>query len=173
VTRRLVVWLEGRDDRRFFEAVVRPRLLQAHEMVLVREYRSLERSVTNRRMHAMSQDGFERLFVADMNAAPCVTRRKEKLKEHYRKLQDREILVVVSEIESWFLAGLTAEGVTALNVECPPSTDRLTKEEFDRLIPSRFDSRQDFLLELLQHFDLDTACRRNQSFAYFCRKFLA
>ena len=170
--KRLVVWVEGDRDRRFFEAVVTPRLSRAHDIVLVKPYRHLERAITNQRLRSMSQEGFDRLFVADLNAAPCVTSRKSKLKEHYTELRDEEIIVVSKEIESWYLAGLTTEGAAALKVKCPASTDQLTKEECDRIRPSRFDVQLDFLLELLRSFDLGTACRRNQSFAYFYRKFL-
>ena len=61
----------------------------------------------------------------------------------------------------------------ALKVDCPDSTDRLTKEDLDRVRPSRFDSEIDFLLELLKHFDAKAACKRNKSFDHFHRKFLA
>jgi len=120
----------------------------------------------------MWHQGFDRLFVADLNAAPCVTVRKNKLKEHYLALRDEEIIVVSREIESWYLAGLNTEGASALKVKCPPSTDQLTKEDCDRIRPSRFDAELDFLLELLRNFDVETACKRNKSFAYFCQKFV-
>jgi len=172
VGRRLVVWVEGDRDRRFFETVLRTLLSPAYDLVLVKEYRREKRPLINRLLRAMSHQGFDRLFVADTNAAPCVTNRKEKLKEHYPDLKDQEIIVVSTEIESWYLAGLTGHGASALKVKCPASTDHLTKEEFDRLRPSQFDSELDFLLELLKYFDVTMACRRNKSFAHFCRRFL-
>lgn len=94
------------------------------------------------------------------------------MKEHYHGLKEREIIVVSKEIESWYLAGLTADCETALKVKCPGSTDNLTKEDLDRLRPSRFDSDLDLLLELLKCFDAMTACKRNKSFDYFHRRFL-
>jgi len=107
-----------------------------------------------------------------MNSAPCATVRKRKVKQHYPGLKDREIMVVSKEIESWYLAGLTADGETALKVKCPASTDDLAKEDLDRLRPSRFDSDLDFLLELLKSFDPPMACKRNRSFEYFHSRFL-
>jgi hypothetical protein len=80
--------------------------------------------------------------------------------------------VVSKEIESWYLAGLTADGASALKVKCPAMTDHLTKEDLDQLRPSRFDSKLDFLLELLKFFDAATACQRNKSFEYLRRRFL-
>jgi hypothetical protein len=107
-----------------------------------------------------------------MNSAPCTAIRKQKVKEHYPDLKDREIIVVSKEIESWYLAGITSDGETALKVRRPASTDNLTKEDLDRLRPSRFDSDLDFLLELLKFFDATTACKRNKSFEYFHRRYL-
>ncbi len=169
--KRLVVWVEGKQDRRFFEAVVKPRLSRISDDLLIKEDSERQRPLINRTLRSMSHQGFDRLFVTDMNAAPCVTSRKDKLKAHYPELLDEEIIVVATEIESWYLAGLTPDGESALKVKCQTSTDRLTKEDLDRLRPSRFDS-ETFLLELLQHFDVETARGRNQSFAHLFRKFL-
>ena len=169
---KLAVWVEGDRDRRLFETVILPRLLPTYEQALVREYRQRKRPDFNRLLRVLSHQDFDRLLVADRNASPCVMKRKEKLRESYPDLANHEILVVSKEIESWYLAGLTAEGAAALKVTCPASTDHLTKEDLNRLRPSRFDSELDFLVELLKHFDVATACGRNQSFAYFCRKYL-
>ncbi len=168
---RLVVWVEGDRDIRFFEAV-KPRLATVFDQVLVKEYRQTKPALVNRLLHAMSHQGFEHIFVADMNSAPCVTSRKQKVKEHYSALKDHEIIVVSKEIESRYLAGLTADGAVALKVKCPNSTDSLTKEDLDRLKPSRFDSGIDFLLESLKCFDATTARKRNKSFEYFHRRYL-
>jgi hypothetical protein len=169
VKTRLVVWVEGDRDKRFVEAVIKPRLAPAYAQVLVREYRQRRTADVNRLLRAMSHQGFGRLFIADINSAPCVTSRKEKVKERYPELEDQEVIVVSREIESWYLAGLTADGATALKVAPPASTDGLTKDDLDRLRPPPFDSELDFLLELLKYFDGMVACKRNRSFAYFHR----
>ncbi len=111
----------------------------------------------------------DRRFVEAVNSAPCVASRKDKLKARYPALKDQEIIVVSTEIESWYLAGLTPEGATALNVNPPSSTDHLTKEDLERLRPPRFDSQLDFLMELLKYFDGPVACARNRSLAYLHR----
>ncbi len=167
-----MVWVEGDRDRRFVEAIVMPRLPKVYDDVLVKAYSERQRHLINGTLLSMSHQGFDRLFVADLNAAPCITIRKNKLKEHYKALRDEEIIIVSKEIESWYLAGLTTEGAATLKVKCPASTDQLTKEECDRIRPARFDAELDSLLELLQYFDVETACRRNKSFAYFWQKFL-
>lgn len=170
--RRLVIWVEGDRDKRFFETVVGPLLAQSFDQVLVKEYRPMKPTFVNRLLHAMSHQGFNRIFITDLNSAPCATIRKQKVKEHYPDLGDREIIVVSKEIESWYLAGLTADGEAGLKVKCPASTDNLTKENLDQLMPSRFDSELDFLLELLKYFDAGRARTRNKSFDYFHQRYM-
>lgn len=170
--KRLVVWVEGDRDKRFFETVVKPILAPAFGQVLVREYKQTRPTLIKKLLSSMSHEGFDHIFVTDMNSAPCATIRKQKVKERYPSLRDREIIVVSKEIESWYLAGLTSEGETTLRVKCPALTNNLAKEDLDRLRPSRFDSDLDFLLELLKFFDGTVACKRNRSFDYFHRKLL-
>jgi hypothetical protein len=127
-----------------------------YDDVLIREYSMRQRHLINDTLRSMMHQDFDRLFVADLNSAPCVAIRKSKLKEHYPDLRDEEIIVVSREIEGWYLAGLTTEGAAVLKVKCPESTDKLTKEECDRIRPPRFDVQLDFLLELLRSFDVET-----------------
>ena len=168
----LVWWVEGDRDRRFFDALVKPRLEPKYAQVLVKEYRQLKQPVVNRLIRAMGYQGFECRFVADMNAAPCVSSRLAKLIERHPCLAIEDIVVVATEIESWYLAGITEQGGVELKIKAPASTDGLTKQDLDRLRPDRFDSELDFLIELTRHFDFDLACQRNRSFAHFCRKHL-
>jgi hypothetical protein len=50
-------------------------------------------------------------------------------------------------------------------------TDELTKEDFNGLIPPKFDSRIDFMFELLKYFSIDTAEKKNQSFRFFITRY--
>jgi hypothetical protein len=80
---------------------------------------------------------------------------------------------VIKEIESWYLAGLTAKDLEKLNIDYKKKkTDNLTKEQFNRLIPKKFISRIDFMQEVLKHFHLETAKQNNQSFKYFLEKYI-
>ena len=48
-----------------------------------------------------------------------------------------------------------------------PTTDGLTKEDFNALIPLAFDSRIDFMFEILKSFSPTTAALHNRSFKFF------
>lgn len=81
-------------------------------------------------------------------------------------------MVVVTEIEGWYLAGLDAERSARLGIDEPGATDQITKEDFKELRPSGFNSNRLFMLEILSCFCVETARAKNASFDYFCRKFL-
>jgi hypothetical protein len=125
--------------------------------VLVKEYRQQKTADINRLLRALAHQDFARLFIADIDSAPCVTVRKQKVRERYPEIEEQEIVVVSKEIESWYLAGITTSGASALKVSPPSSTDYLTKEDLDQLRPPHLDSQIDFMLELLKYFDERTA----------------
>jgi hypothetical protein len=79
--------------------------------------------------------------------------------------------VVIKEIESWYYAGLSPESVQNLTVPNLPFTDDLTKEDFNRLIPKKYDSRIDFMFEILKSFSIDTARKKNHSFRFFVERY--
>ena len=81
------------------------------------------------------------------------------------------IVVVIMEMEGWYYAGITGDVAQELGIAEMPSTDELTKEDFNARIPRRFDSRIDFMFEILKSFSLETADRKNQSFHFFVNRY--
>jgi hypothetical protein len=75
------------------------------------------------------------------------------------------------EIESWYYAGLPDESLQKLGLPLLSSTDQLTKEDFNALIPPSFDSRIDFMFEILKSFSFGTAARHNLSFRFFFERY--
>ena len=47
----------------------------------------------------------------------------------------------------------------------------MTKEDFNARIPKKFDSRIDFMFEILKSFSIETAARKNQSFHFFVNRY--
>ncbi|MGB9878320.1 MAG: hypothetical protein ACPLPS_11195, partial [bacterium] len=70
----------------------------------------------------------------------------------FRFLNRDRILIVVKEIESWYLAGLCDSNRKKLRIKHSPTTDDLTKEKFNALIPKKFVSRRSFMQALLDTF---------------------
>ncbi|MHC4361138.1 MAG: hypothetical protein ACYSTN_10185, partial [Planctomycetota bacterium] len=80
------------------------------------------------------------------------------------------VIVIVKEIESWYLAGLDSKNCKKLGIKVFRKTDNITKEQFDKLRPRKFNSRIDFMIEILKRFSMETAKRKNKSFDYFIAK---
>jgi hypothetical protein len=165
------VLVEGPDDRELFDAVIRPILRRRYDHVQVWEYarEKIERRIDYlRSIQAMHVDY---LFMGDFNTSPCITKRKEDLLRCYEPMLHASRTVVVrAEIESWYLAGMNDEDCRELRIPIIRHTDDITKEQFDRLKPARFDSVADFMAEILKRFSIDSAMGRNRSFGYLMEK---
>ncbi len=169
----LYIWVEGSYDDLFFSEVVRPLLENWYDWVEVVQY--AEEAPAWRRSYLRnirSRQDATYIYVTDLNAAPCVTAKKAAIRGGMSRIEADRVMVVVPEIESWYLAGLDAEHSARLGIGEPATTDQITKERFERLQPSGFDSKLDFMLEILGCFSVAAARSKNASFDYFCRKFL-
>ena len=91
--------------------------------------------------------------------------------DRYGSLEIERILIVRREVESWYLAGLDSDSHEEFRLPTRRNTDGITKERFDGLIPSRFDSRTDFMVEILNRYDVEVARGRNESFDYAMGKY--
>lgn len=165
---RLFLLVEGDDDLRFVERVVIPKLRSCYDFVQAWKYAQRKAEKVNAFLRSIKSMGAEYLLLGDLNAHACFPRKKEALLEKFTQLDDRRVLIVVREIESWYLAGLPDNN--PLGIQVPANTSELTKEQFNDTMPKRLDSRIDYMLEVLKLFDTSTATGRNPSFHYFARR---
>ncbi|MFA6332449.1 MAG: hypothetical protein WCX22_05820, partial [Methanoregula sp.] len=89
----------------------------------------------------------------------------------FSNLDGGSIVIVIREIESWYYAGISGPLEQELGIADLASTDDMTKEDFNARIPRHFDSRIDFMFEILKSFSLETAVRKNQSFSFFVNRY--
>ena len=187
--RTLYILVEGGDDARFFDRVVRPMFEDEFGHVQLWQYSQQEKEKVNKfldSIRAMQGGGIaDLIIVADLDESPCVTDRKERIPSGFRSLSagqspgqptgpfsSTRILIVCREIESWYLAGLNDEECKRLGLTTTiDNTDRISKEQFLDLMPDRFDSKSEFMLEILRVFDHETARSKNSSFRYFMQKY--
>jgi hypothetical protein len=169
--RRMHVLVEGRDDRELFNAVIRPILQEQYDHVQTWEYAGAtvgKRVNYIRSVQAMNADY---LFMADINTSPCITARKEHLiGSHKRMIDSARMIIVRREIESWYMAGVGSEACQELGIADMSHTDELTKEQFEGMLPRRFDSVVDFMSEIIRCFHIETAKTKNRSFCYLMDK---
>lgn len=170
--RRIHVLVEGRDDREFFNVVIRPILQERYDYVQVWEYAgaTIERRISYlRSIQAMNADY---IFVADINTSPCITQRKEHLVDSHRDMVDPgRTIIARREIESWYMAGVDDQACREYGIASLSHTDDVTKEQFRSLMPRQFnDSVVHFMTEILSKFRIELARGKNRSFCYLMNK---
>ena len=109
--------------------------------------------------------------MTDINDSPCPTAKKKATQSKLRNIDNDRIIVVIKEIESWYLAGLNDESSKELRIKHFRDTNNLTKEQFNNLMPPKFRSRIYFMRVTLDSFQIEIARRKNESFKYFFDKY--
>jgi hypothetical protein len=164
----IYVFLEGDKDERFFTAVLRPVLTERYAAVVPWQYARRSKDDVTRALRSVREGKGHYLLLRDIDSCPCVTARKQDLLKTYgKRIDPARVVVVVKEIESWYLAGLDDEGRQEYGIS--PNhhrhTDDLTKEQFEGLVPAKY-SVVDFMNEILGRFRTEVARGRNRSFGY-------
>ena len=171
--RRLYVFVEGTDDVRFFERIIKLGLEEAYDHIDIVEYAQETRKKQRSFLLSVGRiEGADAIWVCDNDNARCVTERKQEVIERIPAVNDTPIVVVVKMIEGWYLAGVDAEGSRVLGIENQARTDALTKADFSSFRPKKVKTNRDFMLAILELFQIETARQKNRSFDYFCRTFL-
>jgi hypothetical protein len=168
---RLFILVEGEDDIRFFGRIIKPLLIGRYDDVEIIPYASIKRSKVSSFLKSITLMKNDYIFVSDIDAERSVRDKKQVLYSHFNHIDGGSIIVVIREIESWYYAGLPHESALALEVPDLPSTDELTKEDFNQLIPKKFDSRIDFMFEILKYFSIESAVNKNHSFRFFTDRY--
>jgi hypothetical protein len=169
--RRLFIMVEGEDDVRFFGRIIKPILAPRYDSVEIIPYACIKRDKVNRFLQSVSQMKNDYIFVADIDFEHSVRDKKQILYYRFSNIDGRSIVIVIKEIESWYYAGISGDLARELGVADLESTNDLTKEDFNSLIPKRFDSRIDFMFEILKSFSVETAVRKNNSFDFFVSRY--
>lgn len=170
--KKLYIWVEGEDDKRFFEQIINPMLKNKYDFVETKSYAMMKKEKIDNFLKSIKAMNADYIFITDFNNSPCITARKQVIRNRFKNINDECIIIVMREIEGWYLAGLRDNECKKFKIPMHESTDRITKEEFDSLIPKKFDSRIDFMLEILKNFSIEIAKQKNGSFRYFIDKHL-
>jgi len=169
--KRLFILVEGEDDVRFFGRIIKPLVLPNYDSVEIFPYASIKRQKVNNFLKSVTQMHNDYIFVADIDAERSIRDKKQLLHTWFFNIDGGSIVVVIMEVESWYFAGLPKEALRRLGLPSLPSTDMLTKEDFNALIPPSFDSRIDFMFEILKSFSPSTAILHNRSFKFFFERY--
>jgi len=171
MNKRLFILVEGEDDVRFFGRIIKPLFVSRYESIEIIPYACTKREKVNNFLKSIRQMNNDYIFVADIDTERSVRDKKQLLYFHFNNITGHSIVIVIKEIESWYYAGLSAISARDLGVEERLSTDQMFKEEFNQLMPRHFDSRIDFMFEILKSFSLETAVLKNRSFNFFVERY--
>lgn len=163
----MFVWVEGPDDVRFFDRIVKPRLDKKYDLVKTVAYSRMKNDKIINFLKSIKSMKADYFFTADINNSPCISQKKTTIKRKITNVDRNRIMVIKKEIESWYLAGLTAKLARELKLPVLTDTEGIAKEKFNQLIPNKFQSRIDFMVELLNSYNFRTARLKNRSFKYF------
>jgi len=168
---RLFVWVEGEDDGKFFENVLQPKLQEKYDSVKIVKYATLKKEKIDNYIKSIKSMGANYIYVTDINDSPCVTAKKERIQAKFKNIDGDKIIVVIKEIESWYLARIDDKVCKKLKLRNFDKTDNIRKEQFNTLIPKKFSSRIDFMLEILKNYSIENAKQKNRSFRYYIEKY--
>lgn len=173
--KRLFIWIEGRDDKEFFDKVMKSEFERKYGRgrVHIRQYSEMRNEEVAGVLEGIKAKNDDYICVADINNAPCVSERKrEKQEEEFKDVDEDRIMIVRRKIESWYLAGLDDDACKRFGFPPFDSTDEFGKGRFKELQQrAKFNSRVNFLREILKCYDIETARRKNKSFKCFVEKY--
>lgn len=169
--RRLFIFVEGNDDERFFSRIIRPLFSEEYDSVEIIMYAGMKNEKVCGFVRSIIAMGHDYILCADIDQEQNVRAKKTVLSDRYCLIENDHIIVIIKEIESWYLAGLDDRAQNRLGIRQYRSTNHITKELFNSMIPRHYASRIAFMGDILGLFSLSVAKEKNRSFSYFSQKF--
>lgn len=177
--KQLYIFVEGPDDERYMNRIILPILAEKYNHIKIIKYAVLQPQVIINFIKTFKKQlNSDYLFFSDMDARGdvkwCITKRKEKIIAKFSDhIENHKLFIVKEEIESWYLAGISENDAKRFKIKPFYTTDMLTKEDFERLIPKKTFTPNDFMIEILNQYDFEIALSRNTSLQYFVTKYLS
>ncbi len=164
---------KDKDDERFIESIINPILEDKYNYVKTIKYQPMP--IKKRYNFFKSIDSMvyaDYIYLTDINHSPCISGKKQSVIAQLKCINLKRIFIVKKEIESWYIAGINEKESKKLKIRYFENTDEILKEQFNKLIPKKYNSRIDFITELINVFSYKDALRKNSSFKYFWQNFI-
>lgn len=155
----MYVFIEGVDDERFFEWYFK------EECKFISYSKTKYDKIDKFIKSINSIPNADYIIIADGDGKTIEDKKKD-IHGDFPSADINKIYIVQYEIESWYLAGITPEGIVKFKIKPIRETNNITKEKFDSIIPRRF-SRVDYMKELLKIYNIEEARSRNITFKNF------
>lgn len=169
----LYIFLEGEDDKRYFKAIIEPVLKNKYDKISYHLYRQEKKEKVIRFLKSIeSVSSWDYIFIADIDLFEDVKSKKEKLIKSYENLKADKIVIVIREIESWYLAGLDLDYRKKYDISIKNNTNDIIKESFDNILKKsklKRMSKSSWMIEIIKNYNLDIATHNNDSLNYFIK----
>ena len=157
---------------RFFKSVLEEKFMNKYDKIKIYQYAQRSKKQLKSFIEALNKEQSRYIVLVDFDNSRCMTDKKQQFRtKKIGNVTDSKIFIAKSMIESWYLAGLDSKSSRSLMVIYHSNTDDITKEQFEQLMPDKYSSKIDFMVEILKKFDYDTAIKQNASFQYLNQKY--
>jgi len=167
----LIIFVEGTNDKRFFEFIVLPKIENQFDCIQFYEYATKSVKQTKNFIKAIHKMSYKYIFVKDFDSSICVTQRKQQVLEKYCDCDKSLIQIVRIEIESWYAAGITKYCYKKLRIKEFKDCNNVCKDAFEQHLPPK-SIIQDKMIDILENYDLTLGKKNNHSLNYFFRRLL-
>jgi hypothetical protein len=167
--KKLYIFVEGNDDELFFKRIIQPLFLNHYADVEIFKYAQWKKQKVELFIQSIITLDYDYIFTADIDLLETIAEKKKIIKNRFSNVDPLKIDIVIKEIESWYLAGVSNEKSAVMNIWLPEDTNEITKEDFNDICHRTYRSRIDFMYEILKSYSFDVAVKKNQSFEYFVK----
>ncbi|KLO21555.1 hypothetical protein [Marinitoga sp. 1155] len=142
--KQLYIFVEGEDDKRFFDNIIKLELSGKYDSINIIRYAKMkkEKEKVNNFIISIKKMNADYIFAHDIDNTVSTTSKKIEIKHMLKNIENSIV----------------------------KNTDEITKESFNNMISDRFDSRITFMIEILKNFSIKIAIQKNKSFKYFIEK---
>lgn len=172
----LHVLIEGGRDESLIDRVIKPWLVSKgkYQDVDTFAYANRKKEIIENYIRSLKEKDEDILCLTDSTHAPCISGRIELLiRNEIGPFDPKAIIVIVKEIEAWYLAGVDTQCCRRIRIPYEPRTDHIIKEEFHHIIAkSKYRTRPACRSEMLRNFNIPLASERNKSFYRFYSRYL-
>lgn len=165
----LFIFVEGSRDRDFVESTLCNELSRLQIFSKIICYADKDKDYIKNYISSINSIPYaDYLFVKDMDESTDKEKKKKSIIRKISLIDQDKIILVIREIESWYLAGLTYEKSNELGFEkYPKDTETINKEKFLSSNKKYKNDLIDLYLLILKYFDRSLAEKRNLSYKYF------
>jgi hypothetical protein len=165
--KKLYIFVEGIDDFLFINDVFKSIALKKYDDIEIIQYAQMKRVKVNKYIETIKKMGFDYFVLADIDQEASIKNKRIIIKNRFSEVDYLNIIVVIAEIESWYLAGISKEQSIKWGIHNFERTDIIVKEEFNKVYWCKFHNRIDFMQEIRNHYDISVGVTKNESLKYF------